>query len=131
MNSFKIFIKKLKSNRYFKIFTNFYIVVSLFFFIWMLFIDTNSYLFHSTLNSEINDLVIKKEKLKKEIENDQKLIDDLKDPDNYEAFAREKFFMKKKDEEIYIIEFKDSIKNYLTKTPVRSIFKFQKIVFLE
>ncbi|MDA9000369.1 septum formation initiator family protein, partial [Flavobacteriaceae bacterium] len=68
-------------------------------------------LFHSTLNSEINDLVIKKEKLKKEIENDQKLIDDLKDPDNYEAFAREKFFMKKKDEEIYIIEFKDSIKN--------------------
>jgi len=111
MNSFKIFIKKLKSNRYFKIFTNFYIVVSLFFFIWMLFIDTNSYLFHRTLNSEINDLVIKKEKLKKEIENDQKLIDDLKDPDNYEAFAREKFFMKKKDEEIYIIEFKDSIKN--------------------
>ena len=111
MNSFKIFIKKLKSNRYFKIFTNFYIVVSLFFFIWMLFIDTNSYLFHSSLNSEINDLVIKKEKLKKEIENDQKLIDDLKDPDNYEAFAREKFFMKKKDEEIYIIEFKDSIKN--------------------
>ncbi|MDA8558419.1 septum formation initiator family protein, partial [Flavobacteriaceae bacterium] len=69
------------------------------------------YLFHSTLNSEINDLVIKKEKLKKEIQNDQKLIDDLKDPDNYEAFAREKFFMKKKDEEIYIIEFKDSIKN--------------------
>jgi len=111
MNSFKIFIKKLKSNRYFKIFTNFYIVVSLYFFIWMLFIDTNSYLFHNTLNSEINDLVIKKEKLKKEIENDQKLIDDLKDPDNYEAFAREKFFMKKKDEEIYIIEFKDSIKN--------------------
>ena len=41
----------------------------------------------------------------------QKLIDDLKNPDNYEAFAREKFFMKKKDEEIYIIEFKDSIKN--------------------
>ena len=32
-------------------------------------------------------------------------------PDNYEAFAREKFFMKKEGEEIYIIEFKDSIKN--------------------
>ena len=77
----------------------------------MLFIDTNSYLFHSTLNSEIDDLIIKKEKLKQEIENDQRLIDDLKDPDNYEAFAREKFFMKKKDEEIYIIEFKYSIKN--------------------
>ena len=111
MNSFKILIQKIKSNQYFKIFTNFYIVVSLFFFIWMLFIDTNSYLFHSTLNSEIDNLIIKKEKLKQEIKNDQMLIDDLKDLDNYEAFAREKFFMKKKDEEIYIIEFKDSIKN--------------------
>ena len=77
----------------------------------MLFIDTNSYIFHSTLNSEIDDLIIRKEKLKKEIANDQKLINDLKDLDNYEAFAREKFFMKKEGEEIYIIEFKDSIKN--------------------
>ena len=111
MNSFKSFVSKIKSNKYFKFFTNFYIVVSLFFIIWMLFIDTNSYLFHNTLNSEIDQLIIKKEKLKEEILNDQKLINDLKDPDNYEAFAREKFFMKKKDEEIYIIEFKDSIKN--------------------
>ena len=111
MNSFKSFVSKIKSNKYFKFFTNFYIVVSLFFIIWMLFIDTNSYLFHNTLSSEIDQLIIKKEKLKEEILNDQKLINDLKDPDNYEAFAREKFFMKKKDEEIYIIEFKDSIKN--------------------
>ncbi|MDA9978046.1 septum formation initiator family protein [Flavobacteriaceae bacterium] len=111
MNSFKSFVSKIKSNKYFKFFTNFYIVVSLFFIIWMLFIDTNSYLFHKTLSSEIDQLIIKKEKLKKEILNDQKLINDLKDPDNYEAFARENFFMKKKDEEIFIIEFKDSIEN--------------------
>ena len=56
-------------------------------------------------------LIFKKEQLKKEIVNDQKLINDLKDLDNYEAFARENFFMKKKDEEIFIIEFKDSIEN--------------------
>jgi len=111
MNSFKTFINKLKSNKYFKVFTNFYIVVSLFFIIWMLFIDMNSYLFHNTLNSEIDELIIKKEKLKQEIANDQKLINDLKDPDKYEAFARENFYMKKKNEEIFIIEFKDSIKN--------------------
>lgn len=111
MNSFRAFISKLKSSQYFKIFTNFYIVVSLFFIIWMLFIDTNSYVFHNTLNSEIDELVVKKEQLKKEIANDQKLISDLKNLDNYEAFARENFFMKKKDEEIFIIEFKDSIEN--------------------
>ena len=111
MNSFKSFVSKIKSNKYFKFFTNFYIVVSLFFIIWMLFIDTNSYLFHNTLSSEIDELIVKKEQLKKEIANDQKLINDLKDLDNYEAFAREKFYMKKKDEEIFIIEFKDSIEN--------------------
>ena len=96
MNSFRAFISKLKSNQYFKIFTNFYIVVSLFFIIWMLFIDTNSYLFHNTLNSEIDELIVKKEQLKKEIANDQKLINDLKDLDNYEAFAREKILYEKK-----------------------------------
>ena len=61
MNSFKSFVSKIKSNKYFKFFTNFYIVVSLFFIIWMLFIDTNSYLFHNTLNSDIDQLIIKKD----------------------------------------------------------------------
>ena len=77
----------------------------------MLFIDTNSYIFHRSLNSEIDQLIQKREDLKKEIEKDQKFINDLKDPDKYEAFAREKFFMKKEGEEIYILEYKDSIKN--------------------
>ena len=77
MNSFKAFINRLKSNQYFKIFTNFYIVVSLFFIIWMLFIDTNSYLFHNTLSSEINELIIKKEQLKKEIVNDTDFVTSL------------------------------------------------------
>ena len=40
-----------------------------------------------------------------------KLIKDLNDIDNYEKFARENFYMKKDDEEIYIIEYKDTIKN--------------------
>ena len=38
--------------------------------------------------------------------------------------------MKKEGEEIYILEYKDSIKNQLTKTHITSIFRFQKIVFL-
>ena len=47
--------------------------------------------FHSKLNSEIEELKIKKENLQQEIIKDQKFIDDLKDLDKYEAFAREKF----------------------------------------
>ena len=73
--------------------------------------DTNSYLFHKELNTEINSLKEQKKRLKMEIEKDKKLIEDLNDMDNYEAFAREKFFMKKDNEEIYIIEFKDTLKN--------------------
>jgi cell division protein FtsB len=73
--------------------------------------DTNSYLFHKELNAEINSLKEQKKRLKIEIEKDKKLIEDLNDMDNYEAFAREKFFMKKDNEEIYIIEYKDTLKN--------------------
>lgn len=122
MKSFNSFIKKIRSNKYVKTFTNFYIIVSFIFIIWMLFIDTNSYLFHSKLNSEIEELKIKKENLQKEIIKDQKFIDDLKDLDKYEAFAREKFFMKKDGEEIFILEYKDSIKNQLTKSEFSSVF---------
>jgi cell division protein FtsB len=77
----------------------------------MIFLDTNSYLIHNRLNSEIEQLIIKKENLKKEIEKDIKFINDMKDLDKYEAFARENFYMKKNGEEIYIIEYKDSLEN--------------------
>lgn len=105
------FLKKICSNRYFNFFTNLYILTSLVFLFWMLFVDTNSFLFHKELNVEINDLKEQKKKLKIEIEKDKKFIEDLNNIDNYEAYAREKFFMKKDNEEIYIIEFKDSLKN--------------------
>lgn len=105
------FLKKISSNKYFNFFTNLYIITSLLFLFWMLFMDTNSFLFHKELNAEINNLKEQKKKLKIEIEKDKKIIEDLNNIDNYEAYAREKFFMKKDNEEIYIIEFKDSLKN--------------------
>ena len=110
-NNMLSFLKKICSNRYFNFFTNLYILTSLVFLFWMLFVDTNSFLFHKELNVEINDLKEQKKKLKIEIEKDKKFIEDLNNIDKYEAYAREKFFMKKDNEEIYIIEFKDSLKN--------------------
>lgn len=111
MSLFKSIYKKFASSKFFKVFTNFYILISFIFIIWMIFLDTNSYLIHNRLNSEIEQLIIKKENLKKEIEKDIKFINDMKDLDKYEAFARENFYMKKDGEEIYIIEYKDSIEN--------------------
>jgi len=105
------YFKKISENKYFKFFTNLYVITSLLFLFWMLFMDTNSLMFHKELNNEIRDLTEQRNKLKIEIEKDKKLIKDLNDIDNYEKFARENFYMKKDDEEIYIIEYKDTIKN--------------------
>ena len=105
------YLKKIVSNKYFKIFTNIYILSTTLFLFWMLFMDTNSFMFHEQLKSEINQLIEQKKKLEIEIDIDKKLIKDLQNIDNYEAFARENFYMKKDNEEIYIIEYKDSLKN--------------------
>ena len=91
--------------------TNIYVAITIIFLIWIIFFDVNSFLSHYQLNSEINELKEQKKNLEIEIEKDKKLIEYLKDMDNYEAFAREKYYMKKKDEEIYIIEYTDSLKN--------------------
>ena len=105
------YLKKISENKYFKFFTNLYVITSLLFLFWMIFMDTNSLIFHKELNNEIRDLTEQRNKLKIEIEKDKNLIKDLNDIDNYEKFARENFYMKKDDEEIYIIEYKDTIKN--------------------
>ena len=105
------YLKKISENKYFKFFTNLYVITSLLFLFWMIFMDTNSLIFHKELNNEIRDLTEQRNKLKIEIEKDKKLIKDLNEIDNYEKFARENFYMKKDDEEIYIIEYKDTIKN--------------------
>ena len=105
------YLKKIISNKYFKIFTNIYTLSTTLFLFWMLFMDTNSFMFHEQLNSEINQLIEQKKKLEIEIDIDKKLIKDLQNIDNYEAFARENYYMKKENEEIYIIEYKDSLKN--------------------
>ena len=105
------YLKNIISNKYFKIFTNIYILSTTLFLFWILFMDTNSFMFHQQLNSEIDQLKKQKNELEIKIKKDKKLIKDLQDIDNYEAFARENYYMKKENEEIYIIEHNDSLKN--------------------
>jgi cell division protein FtsB len=59
------------------------------------------------LKKEINELNERKSLLEKQIETDKKIISNLKNPDSLEKYAREELFMKKDNEEIYIIEFKE------------------------
>ncbi|MEM5566124.1 septum formation initiator family protein [Psychroserpens sp. AS72] len=78
--------------------------------IWMLFIDSNSLLIHRELNQDITDLEDEKAYYKNEIEKDKKAIKELSTEDGIEKLAREKYYMKKENEDIYIIEYEDSLK---------------------
>lgn len=89
---------------------NIYIIVLTAFVIWMLFIDTNSWLTHHELNQQIELLEQQKENLKTAIRKDHIVIKKLSNIDELEKFARERYFMKKENEEIYIIEYADSLK---------------------
>ena len=100
-------IKKIKDSKVFKLFSNIYIITSLIFFIWIFFIDSNSILVNLKLKKEINELIDRKKVLERQIEIDKKIISNLKNPDSLEKYAREKLYMKKDNEEIYIIEFKE------------------------
>lgn len=101
--------KEFRQNKVVRFFSNRYVIILLLFLVWMLFFDENSFFNHRELNQEINKLEKTNEFYDTEAEKDKKLIKNLKDPDSLEKFAREEYKMKRKDEDIYIIDF-DSIK---------------------
>jgi cell division protein DivIC len=94
-----------KNTSWFKIISNKYILITLFFIIWMLFLDNYSYLDYRYLNNQENALEDNKTYYQQEIEKDTKNIKLIKNPDQIEKYAREKYFMKKDSEDVYIIEF--------------------------
>lgn len=93
-----------------KPFKNIFILILTVFIVWMLFFDANSWLIHNELNNDIEDLENEKEYYKKEIEKDKKILKKLSTEEGIEKFAREEYYMKRENEEIYIIEYEDSLK---------------------
>jgi cell division protein FtsB len=72
----------------------------------MTFLDTNSLLIHAELNREIKKLKKRKDALTDEIIKDQDLINKLENIDSLEHYGREKYNLKKQNEDIFLIEFK-------------------------
>ena len=103
-------LKAVRDKKWFGILTNIYVLVLTAFVIWMAFFDTNSLLIHMELRKEIKKLEKTQEFLKEEIAKDKEIIEQLSDPKELEKFARENYYLKKKNEEIYLIEYEDSIK---------------------
>ena len=62
------FIKIIKNYKFFKLFSNIYILITTVFIIWILFLDSNSVVVNIKLKSQINDLENKINQLEKEIE---------------------------------------------------------------
>lgn len=71
----------------------------------MVFLDNYSYFGHRILDQQIEDLEDNTTYYKEEIKKDQQNIKQLKNSEQIEKYAREKYYMKKDSEDIYIIEF--------------------------
>ena len=96
---------RFKIPSYFK---NIYIIILLFFIIWMVFFDSNSTLVHLELNEQINDLKKETQYFKNEIKKDNKELSKIQSDSGLEKYAREELFMKRDNEDIFIIEFDSS-----------------------
>ncbi|MRT17394.1 septum formation initiator family protein [Vitellibacter sp. q18] len=103
-------LKEFKQKRWVRFISNKYVLILILFVVWMIFFDANSYLIHHELDKDINALEENAEFYKGEIENDKTFIQKMEDSNEMEKFAREKYYLKKENEDIYIIEHEDSIK---------------------
>ncbi len=78
--------------------------MGVFFLVWMLFVDTNSWWFHRELDQEIGELEEATEHYRNEIEHDSTLLYELdSNPEALERYVRERYRMKKENEELFII----------------------------
>lgn len=85
-------------------FRNFYVVAGLVFLTWMLFLDSNDFMARYKLSARLraleNDKAYYVEKIK-EVEKDREEL--FGDQESLEKFAREKYLMKKENEDVFVI----------------------------
>ena len=85
--------------------TNKFVMATLAFIVWMLFLDINSYLIHNELNTEIDELEQSIDYYQIEIASDEMKLEELTTDDKkLEKFAREEYWMHRKGERIFLIE---------------------------
>ena len=100
---------EIKKKKWFKIISNTYVLILILFVVWMIFFDTNSYFIHKELDEDIRGLEENKEFYQEEMDKDKEFIKKMEDSLELEKFAREKYYLKKENEDIYIIEEEDSL----------------------
>ena len=83
---------------------NKYIMTFLVFFVWMLFFDKNDLLTQISHRNNLTQMNQDKDYFIEEIKRNQAIMDDLEtNPEALERFARERYHMKKADEDIFVV----------------------------
>jgi len=91
-------------SNYLKYTKNIYVLGTLFFIFWMVFIDSNNVVNQFRLSHKLGDLNDQKEfyqERKEIIKAEREEL--MSNPELLEKFAREKYLMKKKTEDLYVI----------------------------
>ncbi len=81
-----------------------YVLSIIGFLVWMTFFDRNDFISQYSYKQELNKLEVDKLYFLAQVEENKKSIFELmSDPANLEKFAREKYHMKKDDEDVFLI----------------------------
>lgn len=90
--------------KYLKYTKNFYFVFTFFFILWMVFIDSNDVLTQIKLRSKVKQLESQKDfylERKQKIKAEREEL--MSNNELLEKFARERYLMKKKTEDLYVV----------------------------
>jgi cell division protein FtsB len=90
--------------KYLKYTRNFYFIFTVLFVCWMIFIDTNDIVSHIKLRAKLRELEKQKEfyiEKKEKIQADREEL--MSNYELLEKFARERYLMKRKSEDLYVI----------------------------
>jgi cell division protein FtsB len=83
---------------------NKYLMAVLVFLVWLLIFDNNSLIDRVRYLKILHDMEEEKQYYLERIEEDSRRLNELKtDRDNLEKFAREQYFMKKENEDVFVI----------------------------
>ena len=86
------------------LFKNKYFILTVAFIVWMLFFDKNDLVSQFEYRQQVNTLKEERDFYSKETEKVSKDLDELtSNPQKLEKFAREKYLMKKDNEDVFVI----------------------------
>lgn len=100
--------QRFKDSGFFRIIKNKYLLVTVVFFVWIVFFDSNSIIEWSKIRTNINRQEKEKNYYKQEIKSAEEKLHELSsNKDSLEKFAREQFYFQEENEDLYIVRKKE------------------------